>query len=276
MPCFIKFKNHERKLFFNKLKENINTSWEKFYPQFNISRTMFFNYLSGRYNIPEILFYKWNKITKINMKNLERIKRPKYTIKKIPNVKMDEKLAEIFGILNGDGHISHFNNEICVVVDSREENYLNYLKKLFEEKFGISFTFFKELNRIKLRTYSVLLSNILTKDYGLPKGNKLGKLRIPKQILQRKIWIISYLRGLFDTDGSLYLRRRKEMVVNIKSADKNFLNEIKRALEKIEFHPSVSNKNLNLYRKSEIQKFFQVIEPANSKHLKKFKIYSNS
>ncbi len=276
MPVFIKLSNTQRKLFFNELKEKINTSWEKFYPLFNTSRTMFFNYLSGRYAIPKNLFDKWQRISKTNFKGMPKeIEKPKYLWKPLNLIKMDSKLAEIFGVLNGDGHISNFKYEICVVGDTREKNYLNYLKTLFEGKFKIQFNFFEEPTRIKLRTYSIELSNLLTKNYGLPKGNKLGKLKIPRQVLHYRKWIISYIRGLFDTDGSIYQRRKKDLVVNIRSADMRFINEVKGALSELGFHSSLSKGNLNLYRQEEVARFFRIIKPANPKHLKNFENYSN-
>ncbi len=274
MPIFIKFSNKERELFFNKLKNKINKSWEKFYPKYKISRTMFFNYLSGRYDLPKILFDKWNKIVRISTNNLEKINKEKYTKKNLPKIKVNIKLAEIFGALNGDGHISKCGKEVCIVCDAREKDYLIYLKGLCEKTFRLNFTFFHEPTKIKLRTYSTELSKLLTESYGLPKGNKIGKLKIPESIKNSKSFLISYLRGLFDTDGSIYIRRKKDLVVNLSNADKRFLLEIAEALRSMGFSVCVNRANLFIYNQEQIRYFFKLIKPSNNKHLKKFQMYS--
>ena len=65
------------------------------------------------------------------------------------------------------------------------------------------------------------------------------------------------------------------MMIHITSADPNYLREIGFAMEKLNFKIARSEKKGLIYRKEEINKFFEKIKPANSKHLKKFEIYSN-
>jgi len=198
MPIFVSLSEHERKEFFNKLKLKINCSWENFYPKYNLSRSMFFNYLSGKYGLPKNLFLIWKKlIGDIKIFFVEKEKQ-RYLPKIISKVKMDEDLSEILGVLNGDGHLSNFNYEVCVVGN---------LKKLFEKKFGISFTLRREKSAFKLRCYSKEISNFLSSEYNLPRGNKLGKLKMPNQVLKSNIFLRNYIKGLYDTYGSFYLRR---------------------------------------------------------------------
>ena len=275
MPIFIKLKDKDRIKLFYLVKKNINSSWEEFYPSLRISRPMFFNYLSGRYNLPEKIFLRLQRIAKIKINNYGKIKQSKYIKKNIIEPKMNIHLAEILGVLNGDGHISNFKHEVCIVGDEKEKEYCIYLKKLFQKTFGISFTIYKGESYFKLRTYSIELSDFLTKKYDLPKGNKMGKLKIPKQVLISKNLLKSYLRGLYDTDGSFYIRRKNEPVVQITSADPNFLDEIKRALISLDFSIAKGVNRIFIYRKCDIKVFFEVIKPANSKHLKKYQNYLN-
>ncbi len=276
MPIFIKLKNKDRIKLFNLLKEKINVSWDIFYPTLNISRTMFYNYLSGRYNLPRTIFVKIEKIVGIKIKHYEQIKQDRYSKKEIMEPKINNSFAEILGVLNGDGHVSNFKYEICVVLNSKEKDYYFYLKNLFEKTFGTTFTLFKEPTKIKLRIYSMNISNILTKKYGLPKGNKLGRLKIPKQVFSSRNLLISYIRGLFDTDGSFYIRRKKDPVIEISSADPRFLKEVKNALISLNFNVIKGSNKLVIYRKDDIINFYKLIKPANSKHLKKYQNYLNS
>jgi len=97
--------------------------------------------------------------------------------------------------------------------------------------------------------------------------------RAMAQISTKKELVKSYLRGLFDTDGSLYFRRKSEKIVSIISRDPQFLKEVKFALGGLNYSPSVSGKNLYLYQQREINRFFSEIKPANTKHTQK---YANS
>lgn len=275
MPVFIKLKEKDRIRLFNLIKKNINSSWEIFYPQFNISRSMFFNYLSGKYDIPKNIFLKLEKIGGIKIKNYKQSHKNKYMEKDLIKPKMNSHLAESLGVLNGDGHISQISHEICVVGNALEKDYHIYLKKLFENVFNLRFKLEPQDTKIKLRGYSKRLANHLNEEYEIPKGNKLGKLKIPKQIFDSKTWLAPYIRGLFDTDGSFFKRRKRDLVIEIISADENFLKEIKKAFNLLGFNAGMSGKHVYLYRKEEIEKFFKTIKPANSKHLKKFKLYSN-
>lgn len=273
MASFVLLSQKQREELFNKIKIKID-SWENFYPDYNISRSMFFNYLSGRYDIPLRLFDLWGKIASFQ-EEVNTIERRVYLKKEIKKIKLDGNLSEIIGVLNGDGHISRNKKEICVVGNKHEQNYALYLKKLFEMKLQINFNLFFYGNCFKLKGYSVELSNLLMKNYGLPNGNKLGKLHILPKILDDKKLLMRYTKGLFDTDGTFYIRRRKDAVIEISNTDKNFLIEIKSALEDFGFSVSLLKNHVAIYKKEDINKFFNLIKPANSKHLKKHQSYLN-
>jgi hypothetical protein len=272
---FIELQNAERKKLFKEIKLKMNCSWESFYPQYGIGRSMFFNYLSGRYALPKLLFLKWiEKIKPLQIKYSE-VEKSKYVKKNINKIKMDEDLAEIFGVLNGDGHLSNTNYEICVVGNLNEEEYYFHLKKLFERKFGTPFTLRREKSAFKLRCYSKEISNLLHKEYGFIKGSKINRLKIPKKALISNKISRAYIRGLFDTDGGFLIRREKDPMIHITSATPGYLNEVKRLLEKLGFIIAKGTQKIFIYRKEDVNKFFKEIKPANSKHLKKFEIYSN-
>ena len=274
VEVFINLSKENRKLLFLEVKQNLNSSWEKFYPSLEISRPMLYNYISGKYDIPEKIFFKLLEISNIESIEHEKIFKEKYFRKKIKNPPEDIFLAEIFGVLNGDGHLSSKNYEISVIGNLLEKDYFVYLKNIFEKTFKIKFKIEKFSHHIKLRTYSKDLCYLLNEKYSIPLGKKIGQLRIPKMILDSEEFLIYYIRGLFDTDGGINLRRKNEMMIHITSADKNYLEEIGGAMKKLGFKIARSDKKILIYRRDEIEKFFEKVKPANSKHLKKFKIYS--
>jgi DNA-binding transcriptional regulator WhiA len=270
MPYFIELKEQDRIKLFVSLKKKFGKSWNKIYPDFGISRGMFFNYLSGRNYLPEEIFFKMQKISMLNLEPTKRISIENHLKKSVKKPRMNKELAEILGIINGDGHLSKNGKELCIVGSSLESDYLEYAKALFERNFELKFTTIPVQNTLKIRVYSIKLVKILNCVYGLPLGKKTGKLKIPKQLFKSKRLLSSYIRGLFDTDGTIYTRRKKDIVVEIVSADSNYLNQIKRVLFLLNISSGVSGKHLYIYKKSEIIKFFNVIKPNNSKHLKRF------
>ena len=273
MPLFIKLSIYDRRIFFAKLKEKINSSWEKFYPKYNISRASFFVYLLGKSNIPKRLFEKWKTIAQYTPKHISTINQEKYMQKKIPAITFDNNLAEIFGVLNGDGYISPLSYEIAIIGNRKEIQYSNYLKKLLEDKLKIKFNLKRAKSIFTLRGYSIELSKLLTEVYGLPKGNKTGKLHIPISVKKQKTFLINYLRGLFDTDGTFYLRRETDPVIEISSGDKSFLQEIEQTLLSLNFKAGRGEYRVFIYNKQDIARFFDEIKPANTKHLNKYRKY---
>lgn len=274
MPAFVKLSAEQRNTFFSKIKLQLGGTWKNVYLKKGISKAMFYNYLSGKFPIPKNLFEEWQDKASIPSQNIKILNKQKYLKKEIPKIKLDGRLAEILGILNGDGHICPINHEICVVGNCLEKEYADHIKKLFETKFNIPFNLFFDNSKFKLRGYSIDLFNILTKKYRLPSGNKMGNLRIPLQVITSRRLLVSYIRGLFDTDGTFYIRRKKDAVIEISSADKVFLKEIHEALCSIGFNFGLYQKHINLYDLRSIKRFFKIVRPSNPKHLKKFIFYN--
>lgn len=275
MPLFIKINDTDRSQLFNSIKEQHNSSWSSFYPKINISRSSFFNYLSGRYPIPKEIFLKLEDKSKFKVKDYEEVNCARFLKKTIRVPPLDSSLAEIMGILNGDGHISKSKYEICVVGNLNEEDYFNHIQNLFENTFKLNSKIYKLEHCIKLRMYSKELFDLLVRKYNLPKGNKMGQLTIPKQVLDSDRLLSPYIRGLFDTDGSFYIRRKKDPVLEISSADASFLVEIKEALCRLGFRTAKGKNRVFIYDKPSINLFFKIIKPSNTKHLKKYQNYLN-
>ena len=252
MSNFVRIKEEDRIKIFNDLKKEIGIPWREFYFKFKISKGSFFNYLSGRNAIPEELFNSWSTLARINIRDKNIISKPSYK-KKI---------------------ISNFKYEICVVGSILERDYYNYLKMLFEKKFGTQFTLREEGTKFKLRLYSKELSNRLVKYYGLPKGNKIGKLSIYSKLWKSKNMLKRYIRGLYDTDGCFHIRRKNDPMISITSADSLFLQDIIKALNYLGYNTAKGNQRVFIYRKKDVNMFFKEIEPSNSKHLKKYRGYS--
>ena len=125
-------------------------------------------------------------------------------------VKKDKNLAQLFGILMGDGYLSKFPRTwgIGVVGDARnDKDFLekfvsNLINKKFDSKIGI----YKRENTIHLRSYKKSFSEF--ENLGLEVGKK-SKPTIPIWIKKNKKFLCLFLRGIFDTDGCIFWDKRK-------------------------------------------------------------------
>jgi len=266
---FVKLNDLDRKRLFENLKRG-DKSWNDLAKELRLSRAMIFNYINGSFPIPIEIYEEISRISGIKVPVII-VEKKRYLKKEIIPPKLDEELAEILGALNGDGHLSGISNEISVTC-SREldREYIFHLKELFEKKFGISFKIVIQGGAIRIRTYCKELVEHLNKRYGLPIGKKKNNLVIPKPVKENPELLRAYIRGLFDTDGSIYVRRKKDFILEIISVDKRFLEELKMSLKGLGFECGTSGKNLYFYQKNMIKRFFDEIKPANSKHLKKY------
>lgn len=196
--------------------------------------------------------------------------------KVIKRPKRSSKLAEVMGILIGDGHLSKW--QTVVTTNARTDSaHAVFIQGYFKELFG-TMSFLRERNDDN--TISVVVSSRRLVGFinylGMPIGNKLKKgLAIPSWIFQKEIYKKAFIRGLFDTDGCIYIDRHK---INgkkyshygwvITSASKVLIKEIINILEGLNFRPTYreSQKSVYLRRQCEIKRYFQEIGTHNSKH----------
>lgn len=260
------------------VKRNSNLTWEDIANALEITKGMIHFYLNGKSKISKNNYEKLCKIAMIKPANQSYIAVKNKTQKiKIP--KLNNDLAEFLGLLAGDGHVSKVNYEVSVTCHKElDKDYAtNRVTKLFLDLFSLNAIIKenKNNNAMKCLVHSKMLSEYLTTYFQIPRGKKKGKLHIPIQIRTEKELLASYVRGLFDTDGSIYLRRKSSLVLSIISRDPIFLNEVKNALTELGYSPSVSGKNLYIYTQKEVKRFMIEVKPSNEKHLNRYDNFIN-
>jgi intein/homing endonuclease len=124
-----------------------------------------------------------------------------------------EELAEFFGILTGDGFMNKYpghNYVIEIAGDSRHDKtyQLEYASPLIHSLFKISPKVYykKGQHTMYLRMQSKELYHFLSEN-GFPSGRK-NQIGIPQWISENEEYMTYFVRGLFDTDGSLCLFNR--------------------------------------------------------------------
>ena len=116
---------------------------------------------------------------------------------------------------------------------------------------------------------------------GIKAGNKIkNKVSLPKWVFSKRKFLQSALRGLFDTDGSVYRKYDNYAQICFKFASYTLIQSLREVLIKLNFNPTKIQINHSskggpqwkfyLSRQGEIYRFFSEIKPANDKHVKRF------
>ena len=200
--------------------------------------------------------------------------------------KENEKLAELFGIILGDGHleilkigkkIRCYSLNIAGHIKEDREYLLNYVNNLIEH-------IFKEKAHIKLSpkdncVHVVIHGKNLTKfiqSKGIYPGNKKKNNQgIPDWIKGNKKFLKKCIRGLIDTDGSIHCisKNNKNLRICFTSYIPKLIDDTRNSLISLGFHPSkiIKGNQIFLSRKEEIEKYIQEINFKNKKHLNRYK-----
>lgn len=204
------------------------------------------------------------------------------TLKPIIVPKHSARLAELVGILMGDGHVGLY--QASVVTNSETDfQHALFIKTLFEDLFGVEVNLSNQRNRkaciITISSKSVCRFFV---DQGIPQGNKITLgIHIPSWIQEKSMYRKAFIRGLFDTDGCVYLdthRHGKKVYKNLGMAFSNqslpLLSFFKRSLEFFGLHPTQKTKfRVFLRREEDIRRYFDLVGSSNEKHLKKVHRY---
>ena len=215
----------------------------------------------------------FNRLKRLGIKSQPHLK-DNY-LKKRSGVSLPKRyskdIAEFFGIMLGDGHISHFQVVVCL--GTKEEKYALHVKSLIEK-------IFKTKAKIALRRdgyRDVYLGSTVITSWLLRQGLVFNKVKsqvdVPIWIFSKKKFMNNFLRGFFDTDGSVY---KLKFGIQISLTNHSFpiLVSLHKMLSTLGYNPSVINTHrIYLTRIKDLKRFFQEIQPKNPKHTRRFEEY---
>jgi hypothetical protein len=170
---------------------------------------------------------------------------------------MNEKYAELLGLMAGDGCLSHTGKARYIYIAVHKVDDFQYhtkiTKQLFRELFSkeIKINFRKKENALFIQFSDKYIFEELSKY--LPVGKKYETLKIPEEILVNKEFLFAFVRGLVDTDGSIiFSKQHRDKAyyprIEISSKSKEFLLVILSKLRENRFYGSVSHKGKENYR----------------------------
>lgn len=182
-------------------------------------------------------------------------------------LKRTVQLAEFFGIMLGDGHVSRF--QTVVTLGTKELEYVEYVADLMLKLFRIRGTIHVRSDGYRdVYIGSVTLTNWLRAE-GLVPNKVSAQVEAPEWIYEKKEWMRAFLRGFFDTDGSIY-RLRFGRQISLCNKSIPLLYSLQRMLIELGYKASaVSAFRVYLTRRTDIDRFFREIRPANTKHVRR-------
>lgn len=211
--------------------------------------------------------------------------------KKIKKPKKDENLAEVIGIILGDGHVSEFIRgkrirnyfiKIAGNTDTDLDYIQHYIPSLFEKVFRERGKVFISKKRYVgyFTLYGKNYVNFM-KSVGINSGNKrVNNQGIPDWIKTNRKLLKRCLRGLIDTDGSVHVISKKNLNIRIDytSYIPKLMDDVRNSFIMLGFSPSkvINERHFFLSRQDEIKKYVKEVGFGNQKNLNRLKNFQKN
>ena len=202
------------------------------------------------------------------------------------------ELAEESGWHIGDGSMNYYNNkgyrkgiyQLRGHIEDDREHYINIIKPIFKLLYGVDVSL-RLMPSTRVFGFQLWCNKLVEfkKGLGLPLGKKFD-VSIPKVFLVNDELKKAVIRGIFDTDGCVYLLRKNNKLYprmeiatishNLSSQLKEILNQLGLRATLYSWTPKKGNRQ-RVYKVTVqgIQmsdRFMEIIKPANPKHIRKY------
>jgi len=195
------------------------------------------------------------------------------------NLNSSKELAELIGILIGDGEIMK-DGTLRIAFDPKKDKNFLYRRvfHLIRNLVGnnISFESYK-----RIAIYNTAFVRYLKEDCNLNPGSKSEhNWEIPKWCFEKEEYLSAVLRGLFDTDGYFGYWGGSLDLMYGRFSDRctNLVKSIKDALNAFNLNPTLKHTKDGRYRlriqnKKDVISFFSKIGTSNLKHIVRFLLW---
>jgi len=188
---------------------------------------------------------------------------------------IDERMAEVAGVFAGDGTLykTNWGHVMEVRGEPVERNYYqNYIAPLFGSVLGCELKVIERKSKggflIGIRKCGKIVYKLFHEELGFHVGKKSHIVQIPSSVLESGDEIsIAYLRGMFDTDGSVNTRiirgKYLQPFVVFTTVSEIHKNQIHTLLKKLGFNAWKERYNIRMGGWSTVRRFFEVVRPHN-------------
>jgi hypothetical protein len=173
----------------------------------------------------------------------------------------DGDLAELIGVILGDGNLSIFPRTERLLIFSNSNNkgfinrYARLVEKIFEKRPAV-----KNLVTSKCTRISIYEKHIC-KRLGMSSGSKSKKhFTVPRWILKERNFVLRYLRGLYEAEGNFSMHK-PTCTYKMFFSNSNISLEriVYRLVKGLGFHPNLSGQKVQISRKKEVYDFIRLI-----------------
>jgi len=232
--------------------------------------------------IDSYLYYE-NNMSLEALKRLENLYGNEIKHSIIENeIKLEKSrdLAELFGIILGDGHIQQYSENkngvykgsyfIEITLNSNEHSLIDRTKNLLLKETDQKPKMYpKRGDCIRLVIHSKKLTEELLK-LGLKSGNKLeNKVEVPDWIKSNENYCKACIKGLIDTDGSIYIDNREKYNytrIQFTNYSQPLLEDFKKMCEDIGIQVVKGGPHQLQISLKDINRFFEIINPIKATH----------
>ena len=206
-------------------------------------------------------------------------------------MQLNKEIAEVVGALLGDGCISRYwsrsesiwRYEIAVTGSHSDFNYYkNFIQPMFQKHFNLrGRLFIRKDNSTRYHIRSKRVFDFF-ESLGIPVGKKGALLAIPSQIVSNKALAIACIRGIWNTDGSIYRRYTKiypsqkrfygnYLVMELKMIAGPLVLQVKEILDSIGVETARISKRSNYFvlkigKQKAIASYFKKVNFSNKHH----------
>lgn len=202
-------------------------------------------------------------------------------------MELSQELVELCGIVLGDGHLHTSEARITITGSLEDFNYYKiYVCPLFETCFGKKPGIRK---RKKQNAYSFYYQDKgkvmdFISFFNLKRGRK-DNLRVPSVIMKNPAFYCSFLRGLFDTDGSLKFSKQTKGInyyprVQITMKESYIVEQLKIIFKKLGFNFGFCRDGryerlvyFQISGNKNLDRWHRLIGFSNSVHLTKYLVW---
>ena len=198
------------------------------------------------------------------------------------NIPLSEELCEFVGAFIGDGFLGGMKTVGISGNSDLDKEYLGFQMKNINLLFGLEGKIFKRTNSksVELRFNSKRFCEFMIDRFGFPKGVKTYTVKIPEEILNsEEKFVFAAIRGIFDTDGCVFLDRRKIYKkpyprISLQIVSKNLAEQLFVVLSRTfsvykGFNASRQSHYIEVYGIEQLQKWMRLIGFSNERNLRK-------
>jgi hypothetical protein len=168
----------------------------------------------------------------------------------------------------GDGHVSA--SQLVVTLGNKEGLYVDYVREILSNTFCTPARVSTRAGGYADVTIGSKQLVAFMKKCGCVSHKTKQIPRPPLWILHKKEYCEAFVRGLFDTDGSVY-RLRYGVQISFTSYSPTILSALQKALKKLQYTVSKQSAHrIYITKQSDVDRFFRKLQPKNDKHLARY------